>query len=351
MPDTAQDEVAPLDLGTSAVTLVSAAVIAAGPGATDAAVEFQMERIVSLANGRPMQRVARWSGAVHFPCVVLGATFEENTKRWLIRFATRPHPKWNPDGVEEIRCDRNDSGSPVADQIGRWAQSHVGSPAWATKVMEKAPDGTPHRVLVALKPSASVADGITVPAGTPSPRSGAAGVGVDPTVPLGRAEADSGPAPSRVAHEEPYDPMPSGPASPVPAKAGPSPEQIRDSFRKRASVTPPPTPVLADDGVPLGAPGIPGLPEGKMRADVDPTDPPLPSELSVIAQHALRLTSGSDSAEHETNAHELVEALCCYSLAQPENEKRSYSQIRSRYHAAQLLAYLRSQRSPQAVGS
>jgi hypothetical protein len=229
--DATQDEVAPLDLGTSAVTLVSAAVIAAGPGATDAAVELQMERIVSLANGRPMQRVARWSGAVHFPCVVLGAAFEENTKRWLIRFATRPHPKWNPDGVEEIRCDRNDSGSPVADQIGRWALAHVGSPAWATKVMEKAPDGTPHRVLVALKPSASVADGITVPAGTPSARSGAAGVGVDPTVPQGRAEADSGPAPSRVVHEEPYDPMPSDPASPAPAKAGPSPEQIRAGLR------------------------------------------------------------------------------------------------------------------------
>lgn len=213
MPDPTQDEVAPLDLGTSAVTLVSAAVIAAGPGATDAAVELQMERIVSLANGRPMQRVARWSGAVHFPCVVLGAAFEENTKRWLIQLATRPHPKWNPDGVEEIRCDRNDSGSPVADQIGRWALAHVGSPAWATKVMEKAPDGTPHRVLVALKPSASVADGITVPAGTPSPRS----------------EAPSAPAASRVAHEKPYDPAPK-----VEALSGPpvKPTPLREEDRQ-----------------------------------------------------------------------------------------------------------------------
>lgn len=189
-------------------------------------------------------------------------------------------------------------------------------------------------------------------------------------MPQGRAEADSGPAPSRVAYEEPYDPMPSEsrgttaidppaggtaptptPASPVPVKAGPSPEQIRDSFRKPASVTPPPAPVLADDGVPLGAPGIPGLPEGKMRADVDPTDPPLANELGVIAQHALRLTSGSDSAEHEANAHELVEALCCYSLVAPEDGVRSYLQIRSRYHAAQLRSYLERQRTPQAVGS
>jgi hypothetical protein len=279
---------------------------------------------------------------------VLGAAFEENTKRWLIQLATRPHPKWNPDGVEEIRCDRNDSGSPVADQIGRWAQSHVGSPAWATKVMEKAPDGTPHRVLVALKPSASVADGITVPAGTPSARS----------------EASSTPAASRVAHDAPYDPTPQAapPApAPVPSKPGPSPEQIRaarlddplpaPAFRAPASATPPPAPVLADDGVPLGAPGIPGLPEAKLRADVDPTDPPLPSELSIIAQHALRLTSGSDSVEHEYNAHELVEALCCYSLVAAADGVRSYSQIRSRYHAAQLRAYLERQRTPQAVGS
>jgi AAA domain len=100
---------------------------------------------------------------------------------------------------------------------------------------------------------------------------GAAPAGVDE--PAARGVAAS--APSRVAHDAPFDPTPPEsrgtmandapaggtttptPASPVPAKAGPTPEQIRDGFREPASV--PAEPGGEDwkrdeSAVPLGSP-------------------------------------------------------------------------------------------------
>lgn len=357
--------------------LIERSVLSGGSQDTDIQIA---ERAVRLAlatdpNSKAMSHAVRILTAQRFYVErVESVRLEENTKRGIVRFASGVTPK-NRKGYDELRTD------PIWTEEGRQMfermRGAIGHGGIVFKLVEDAgvfPDDTTKRDPDGNSLAGQIRKSrVIVYFIDQGEQDGAAGVGVDPTVPQGRAEADSGPAPSRVVHEAPYDPMPSEsrgsmaidppaggaaptptPASPVPVKAGPSPEQIRDSFRKPASVIPPTAPVLADDGVPLGAPGIPGLPglpEGKMRADVDPTDPPLPSELGVIAQHALRLTSGSDSAEHEDNAHELVEALCCYSLVDPADGQRSYSQIRSRYHAAQLRAYLERQRTPQAVGS
>lgn len=364
--------------------LIERSVLSGGSQDTDIQIA---ERAVRLAlatdpNSKAMSHAVRILTAQRFYVErVESVRLEENTKRGIVRFTSPITPK-SRKGWDELRTDPiwTEEGRQMFERM-RGAIGHGGivfklvedAGVFPDDTTKKDPDG--NSLAGQIRKSRVIVYFIDQ-----GEQDGAAGVGVDPTVPQGRTEADSGPAPSRVAHGEPYDPMPSEsrgttaisapaggaapiptPASPVPAKAGPSPEQIRaarlddplpaPSFRKPASVIPPPAPVLADDGIPLGAPGIPGLPEGKLRADVDPTDPPLPSELSVIAQHALRLTSGSDSVEHEANAHELVEALCCYSLVAPADGQRSYSQIRSRYHAAQLRAYLERQRTPQAVGS
>lgn len=338
--------------------LISAAAMLAGPGAAQQAISDNVIALAVLArDGSPvMERLDRVLDAQMFVSTITSVEREPSSTRDIVHFRGRPTEE-HPEGqTESIRTERTDNAEGAAMSV--MARRMIGHRVVCYKVFDTITrKGQTQKVRIL---------GWLTDLGLPD---GAAGVGVDPTVPQGRAEADSGPAPSRVAHEEPYDAMPSEsrgtmvtaapaggtatptPVSPVPVKQGPSPDQIRDSFRKPANVTPPPAPVLADDGVPLGAPGIPGLPEGKMRADVDPTDPPLANELGVIAQHALRLTSGSDSAEHEANAHELVEALCCYSLVAPEDGVRSYLQIRSRYHAAQLRSYLERQRTPQAVGS
>lgn len=300
----------------------------AGPDASQQAISDNLIRLaITAREGSPvMERLDRVLDAQMFVSTITHVDREASSTRDIVHFRGRPTDE-HPEGqIETIRTERTDNAEGLAMSV--MARDLVG-----------------HRVVVY-----KVFDTIARKGQTQKVR--ILGWLTDLGLPDGKSTDYSGPAPSRAAYEEPYDPAPEPAplAVPhVPAAPGPTPEQIRQSFREPTGTSTPPAPVLADDGIPLGAPGIPGLPEAKLRADVDPTDPPLANELSTIAQHALRLTSGSDSAKHEANAHELVEALCCYSLVAPVDGKRSYSQIRSRYHAAQLRAYLERQRTPQAV--
>lgn len=210
------------------------------------------ERAVRLAlatdpNSKAMSHAVRILTAQRFYVErVESVRLEENTKRGIVRFASPVTPK-NRKGWDELRTDPiwTEEGRQMFDRM-RGALGHGGM---VFKLVEDAgvfPDDTTKRDPDGNSLAGQIRKSrVIVYFIDQGEHDGAIPAGVDE--PAARGVAAS--APSRVAHDVPFDPTPPsapapglshdqlGPvqyvaAAPVPVKAGPTPEQIRDGFRE-----------------------------------------------------------------------------------------------------------------------
>lgn len=127
----------------AAVTLVAAAAIVAGPGASSGKVE---ETLVSLAlmaeeESPTMRRLARILGAQRFVAEFVSVRIEESSTRAVLALQVKPTAD-APDGVEQIRTDRTDHRDGA--RMFRLAQKLVGHRVIVFKVLEDM-DGQPNR--------------------------------------------------------------------------------------------------------------------------------------------------------------------------------------------------------------
>jgi hypothetical protein len=193
--------------------LISAAAMLAGPGAAQQAISDNVIALAVMArDGSPvMERLDRVLDAQMFVSTITSVEREPSSTRDIVHFRGRPTDE-HPEGqTESIRTERTDNAEGAAMSV--MARRMIGHRVVCYKVFDTITrKGQTQKVrILGWLTDLGLSDGAT-------------GVGVDPTVPQGRAEADSGPAPSRVAHEVlTHDQL--GPVQYV--KEGPSPEQIR----------------------------------------------------------------------------------------------------------------------------
>jgi hypothetical protein len=378
----------------------------------DWAVELEAARLLRMSSpGAPVaKRLMRYWDCVLIRGIVLnhvfmdGAQGRKNTQRGHFDVYTGPSKDYK-DGVEPMRTDRLDSAGP-GRTVNDVVAARVGYVVRIWKINEVRHDEPGRTIRVAIwveilgVPTEEEIEEAERLSGRKVPRvenpenrlsgqhaqggPGRANAQAQPATPARTSPAQ---APANVAQraatpprhamsEEDRIALEAGErlereakAAPAPPAPVPSPVPPVATPETEAAAAPPAPPV-SDDGIPLGAPGVPNLaPVARWPDHVDPTDPPLPSELAKIATHAQRLTNGdsprdgeSKSAAHEREAHQLVEALLCYSLWDPEHDNGkhrdgtpkpkgalTFDLVRSRYHARQVIDHLTRQPTPPKV--